>query len=273
MSLIKKILFPVDFSSACQGTARYVEWLAGRFEAKIMLLHAVGNGEVLVEEFLLARKAQLDRFLANELKYFTTERVFVVGQPEQEIARAEQSWRPDLIMMPTHGLGYFRRLLLGSVTAKVLHDLDTPVWTSVHAESAPQLEAIHCRRILCGIDLSARSSDVLRWAGELAAETEASLAVIHAIPGIDAESYGREFVSYLTDQSTKRIEELKAETGVSAEVYIDPGEPAKVVACAATAYQADLVVIGRHGSDGLTGHIFQNAYSILRTSPCPVISI
>ncbi len=273
MSLIKKILFPVDFSSACQGTARYVEWLAGRFEAKIMLLHAVGNGEVLVEEFLLARKAQLDRFLANELKYFTTERVFVVGQPEQEIARAEQSWRPDLIMMPTHGLGYFRRLLLGSVTAKVLHDLDTPVWTSVHAESAPQLEAIHCRRILCGIDLSARSSDVLRWAGELAAETEARLAVIHAIPGIDAESYGREFVSYLTDQSTKRIEELKAETGVSAEVYIDPGEPAKVVACAATAYQADLVVIGRHGGDGLTGHIFQNAYSILRTSPCPVISI
>jgi nucleotide-binding universal stress UspA family protein len=274
MPLIKKILFPVDFSSACDGAARYVELFAGQFEAEIMLLHAVVNGErVLAEEFLSARKAQLDNFLANELKYFTTERVCVIGEPEEEISRTAQSWRPDLIMMPTHGLGYFRRLLLGSVTAKVLHDLDTPVWTSVHAESAPSLEQIHSRRILCGLDLSARSSDVLRWAGQLAAETGARLGIIHAVPGIDVESYGREFVGYLVDRETKRIEELLAETGVSAEIYVDPGDPAKVTACAATSYQADLIVIGRHGGEGLAGHMFHHAYSILRMSPCPVISI
>ena len=33
----------------------------------------------------------------------------------------------DLIMMPTHGYGPFRSLLIGSVTAKVLHDIELPV--------------------------------------------------------------------------------------------------------------------------------------------------
>ncbi len=42
--------------------------------------------------------------------------------------------------MPTHGYGPFRRFILGSVTAKVLHDADCPVWTGVHLEEAPPIE-------------------------------------------------------------------------------------------------------------------------------------
>jgi hypothetical protein len=34
MPAIKKILFPVDFSKRCIGAARYVEAMAGRFEAE-----------------------------------------------------------------------------------------------------------------------------------------------------------------------------------------------------------------------------------------------
>jgi len=49
-------------------------------------------------------------------------------------------------MMPTHGLGGFRRFLLGSVTAKVLHDADCPVWTGVHLERAP-----HSKQLSSGI--------------------------------------------------------------------------------------------------------------------------
>jgi hypothetical protein len=38
--------------------------------------------------------------------------------------RTGASWHGyvDLIMMPTHGVGTFRSFLVGSVTAKVLHD-------------------------------------------------------------------------------------------------------------------------------------------------------
>jgi nucleotide-binding universal stress UspA family protein len=164
MPLIKKILFPVDFSDSCLGAARYVEAFAGRFEAEIKLLHVVGMGEhTLAEELLPGRRRQLDAFLADELKYFSTERVCVTGDAASEIVDAARRWSPDLVMMPTHRLGSFRRLLIGSVTAKVLHDLDCPVWTSAHVETAPPLEQIHCRRVLCAVDLAEGSRSLLEW--------------------------------------------------------------------------------------------------------------
>jgi hypothetical protein len=63
-------------------------------------------------------------------------------------------------MMPSYGLGFFRPSLLGSVTAKVLHDVGCPVWTSVHAEEAPPLERIGCTKVLCAIDLRERSQQI-----------------------------------------------------------------------------------------------------------------
>src|SRR6516165_6733630 len=59
MPQIKRILFPVDFSDACRGAARYVEAFAAHFKAEIMLLLAAGKGEQH------QAKAQLDAFLAS----------------------------------------------------------------------------------------------------------------------------------------------------------------------------------------------------------------
>src|ERR1700733_3047813 len=96
--LINKILFPVDFSPGCRSAARYVEAFAGRFEAEIMLLHVVGMGEHnLAEQLLPLRQAQLDAYLADELKYFATERICVIGDdPASEIVAAALRWQPDL---------------------------------------------------------------------------------------------------------------------------------------------------------------------------------
>ena len=75
MPQIKKILFPVDFSQSCLGAARYVQAFAGQFEAEIMLFHAVARGqETLAEELLPLRRDELDKFLVQDLKYFTTHR-------------------------------------------------------------------------------------------------------------------------------------------------------------------------------------------------------
>ncbi len=280
MPQIKKILFPVDFSESCLGTARYVEAFAGQFESEIMLLHAVAMGErTLPEELLPLRKAELDAFLADELKYYTTHRVCKIeDDPAAAIVREGREWGADLVMMPTHGLGFFRRHLLGSVTAKTLHDLTCPVWTSVHAEAAPPLEAIHCRRILCAISLDPCSRHVLEWANWLAGQYGAKLAIAYATVGIDAAvaswNLEEEFNRQVSAQAEKRIAELRTQTGASvSEVLIGPGKPDDVVVKAAGDFNADLVVIGRHNGSGIAGHLFQSAYAILRESPCPVISI
>jgi nucleotide-binding universal stress UspA family protein len=266
---IKKILFPVDFSDSSVGAARHVEIFAGRFEAEIMLLHAVGMGEhTLAEELLPARKAELDAFLVAELKYFTTHRVCVTAEdPAEAIADAAQSWDPDLIMMPTHGLGFFRRHLLGSVITKTLQDVRCPLWTSVHAELTPSLEEIHYRKILCSIDLGECSRTILEWASWLAGEHQATLGIVHATAVAD------ELDAAWLEQAKTRVDALQTEVGASAEVFIDAGKPSTVVPRAAGEFGADLLVMGKHRSSGLIDDLFQNALAILGGSPCPVISI
>jgi len=280
MPQISKILFPVDFSESCLGAARYVEAFAGRFESEIMLLHTVAAGErTLPEELLPLRKRKLDAFLADELKYFTTHRVCeIADDAAAAIVDEARSWEADLVVMPTHGLGFFRRHLLGSVTAKALHDLDCPLWTSVHAEVAPPLEEIHCRRILCATALDPCSHKVLQWANWLADECGASLGIVYATPEIDrsAASWNleEEFNRQVTAEAAKRIADLQAQAGTHAsELMIASGRPEAVVAREAANFNADLLVIGRHSGAGIAGHLFQNAYAILREAPCPVISI
>ena len=72
----------------------------------------------------------------------------------------------DLIMMPTHGYGPFRRFLLGSVTAKILHDATCPVWTSTHLETSVGTGKVGIRKVLGAVDFGPRSSVVLQVASE-----------------------------------------------------------------------------------------------------------
>jgi nucleotide-binding universal stress UspA family protein len=275
MALINKILFPVDFSPACFSVARYVEAFAGRFEAEILLLHVVGMGDgglTLAEEQLPHRQAQLNSFLADELKYFTTERVCVIGdEAAPEIVAAAQRWHPDLMMMPTRGLGTFQRLLLGSITAKILDDLDCPVWTNVHSDVVPPLEDIHCRRVLCALDLTDRSQYVLEWAAALAAEYEGDLGIVHATStmprAVAAVGLENELTRSVSQQVEMEIASLQKAAGTAARVFVQSGDPPQIVTAAARDFDADLVIIGRHESGR------RDAYAILRDSPCPVISI
>jgi len=274
MKLIKRILFPVDFSENCLSAARYVEAMAGRFEAEVMLLHVVGPGEgglTLAEELLPQRQAQLDAYLRDELKYFTTQRVCVTGDdPASEIIAIAREWKPDLVMLPTHGLGAFRRHTLGSVTAKLLEELDCPVWTSMHNETVLPLENIHCRMVLCGVDLSDRSEYVLEWAAALAAENDAELAIVHAMKPIRQPVLALGIQEELTDSAAadarRAIDRLRLTAGLRAPVFLGEGDTAGVVAGIEKEFGADLLVIGRHERGT------QDGFAIIRESPCPVIS-
>lgn len=59
----------------------------------------------------------------------------------------------DLIVMPTHGYRRFEKLLLGSVTAKVLHKSKCPIWTGAHVKEVSDEQAL-IRNVLCAIDFS-----------------------------------------------------------------------------------------------------------------------
>ncbi len=233
----------------------------------------------LAEELEPKRRVQLESFLSDELKYIHTKRICVIGDdPATLILETARKWQPDWVMMPTHGPGFYRRLLLGSVTAKVLHDWDRPVWTDVHAGSAPVLEKISVGKIVCAIDFDANAPCVLSWAAFLAQDYGVDLALVHAIPAPEASVPVRyldeEYTAALAAESRRRIEALLQSVPLTnVKILIEFGRPAGAVSKVAREFGADLAIIGRHSKTGLAAHLHQNAYSIICESPCPVLSI
>ena len=67
-------------------------------------------------------------------------------------------------MPPTRGVGPFRRLLLGSVTAKVLHDVRCAVFTTAHVLDPTQTLCDGIHAIVCAVELNKEAEYVLRTA-------------------------------------------------------------------------------------------------------------
>lgn len=276
MFQIKRILFPVDFSPRSRGAVAYVEALAGRFDAEVILLHTIEPNTYntpLAEEPLL-QPEEFDKFFGADLKYLRVQRLIESGEVAQTIVAHAASLSVDLIMMPTQGLGTFRRLILGSTTTKVLHDAECPVWTGVHLEDAPPLEAISYRRILCAVDLQAASVLVLDWARHLADEYQAELTLLHAIPESDSYRPRNAREEALAREAVRsRLGDLAKAAGAQAVVRVEQGQPAKAAARVAGEIGADLLVIGRRAVPGPAGRLEATAYAMIRQSPCPVVSV
>ena len=287
-----KIVFPVDFSARSRGAARYVEALARRFNPAIHVVHVLPpphyeamsievSGPALAE-VLAAReehaKKQLAGFLTEEMAGFDVQRTLLEGEPGARLSEYAAAEQADLIAIATHGYGIFRRFLLGSVAAQVLHDAKCPVLTGVHLEGAPPMEKIEFNRVLVALDLTPESAKVLRWAADLAQMLGAKLVITHVAPSLEGqagESFDPNWRDYFAASAKTRLEEMMAELGITgAAIAIDFGDPAHQVCELAAAEKADLIVIGRgHTAEGMLGRLRAKAYSIIRMAPCPVISV
>ena len=288
--MLSKLLLPVDFSDRVQGPARYARTLAHRFHASVTMLHvlppphyefgAMEIGGPMLAELYATRSShlrqQLDCFLAQELADVPTERLVLEGDPARRIVQHAQENHFDLIVMPTHGYGRFRRFILGSITAKVLHDSEVPVWTGAHLEDAPASGDVEFNRIVCALDLGAHSRDVLQWAVRFRDQYQARLTIVHATSPLDPElleTFDPDWRLQFEVEAREEIERLQDRLGAIADVIVEPGEAAQVVCGAALRAHADLLIIGRSVSEGMLGRLRAQAYSIIRQSPCPVLSI
>ncbi len=212
------------------------------------------------------------------------EQVCVPGDPSIAIVELGTSWKPDLVMMPTRGRGDYRPHLLGSVTAKVLHDLNCPVWTSIHAENIPAVHASGYRQILCAVDLTEHSAEVLEWASWLTGACGATLGVVHAMASIAPSptpthidpalgDIGSAYERYVCERTQESIDALRTQAKCDAEIFVHAGAPSAVVPDVAARFNADLAIIGRRKTEAVAHDAFHEAAALIRQMPCPVISI
>ncbi len=216
----------------------------------------------------------LREFAAQSFPGQPLEAIAEIGEPGGVICKVAQQQAADLIMLATRGHGPVRRLLLGSVTAKVLHDASSAVWTGIGSALADHAPAIPYRSIVCALDESDEAQAVLKGAVALAAAYKADLSLVHAVEvpvssKIDFAPYKRE----LMDAANIRLREMQANLDVDAPHTVIDGPVADVVRDEVLRRKADLVVAGRGHAQGAITRMWSHLYAIVRESPCPVVSI
>jgi nucleotide-binding universal stress UspA family protein len=287
MAMIQNILFPVDFSPACVAMAPFVRRAAALLSAKVTLVHvfdlvAYNCFELYVrplpqvqEEHRNLAEEKLSSFLASEFPADDNARTVVSGDVATQICALAREKRFDLIVMPTHG-GRFRRMLLGSTTAKVLDAADCLVMTTQHAETITPRPLEH-REWVCAIGLTADSERVLRYAAEFAATVHANLSIIHAIrgdPGSQMLLDLEEEVQYADRrEARRRLDELQRVVGSHARTIVAVGTVKEALLEAARRLGADALIIGRSPEPGTFGRTRDLTYAVIRDAPCPVLSI
>ena len=289
MLKIGRILLPIDFQDPSKHVVHQAAVLARHFHSEIVMLHVVtplsysagmiegnyvpANLDDLLKELLRQAQRQLDQALGPEFDGIDVKRMLLEGDPAITIAKTARAEKANLIAMPTHGYGAFRRFLLGSVTAKVLHDSDCPVWTGAHLEEEPALE-FSIRNILCAVDLSPHSSKTVHWAAQMAAEFGARLTLAHITAGMEIYGPGAyqvdpSWTEALVGSANRQLANLQQEVGTKAEVFIASGDVPKLLSHAAEQTSADVLIIGRPSS----GRLRATGYGIIRESHVPVLSV
>jgi nucleotide-binding universal stress UspA family protein len=136
----RKAVIAVDGSADSMAAARFVAGLPLERALRLRLVAVaepprlpVAAPEALgvpllsaLDELARARRAKLDGVLAGleadlEPKVGSVERSVILGHPAEEIVAAASEPDVDLVVVGARGLGTFGRLLLGSVSERVLH--------------------------------------------------------------------------------------------------------------------------------------------------------
>lgn len=284
---IRDVLFPVDFSPSCVAMAPFVKRAACICSAKVTLLHVLevtaSGFEIYVRPFpeieenhRSVAQEKLISFLNSEFPADDCSRLLWRGDAATAIVKVARERGFGLIVMPTHA-GAFRRMLLGSTTAKVLNDADCMVMTTQHAETISPRRHEH-REWACAIGLSADSERVLRIATQAAEAFHANLSLIHAIPaaqpGLPVQLDLEERVQLMEAQAARhRLAELQRVVGSHARVIIAVGPIKDALTEAACRLQADVLVIGRSSQPGAQGRLRDLTYAVVRDAPCPVLSV
>jgi nucleotide-binding universal stress UspA family protein len=138
------------------------------------------------------------------------------------------------------------------------------------------------KRVLCAVDFSDTSQHAIEHALAIARWYKASITALHVytplfvpVPGLPAPE---------DRASSLELERVRTETaacfagpvanGVTVNVIVEAGQPARHILDRAAALDADVIVMGTHGASGFEHLVLGSVTEkVLRKAPCPVLTV
>lgn len=284
MAMPKDILYPIDFSDRCRGAWPAVASMARRLDVPVTLLHVLdlryADEDEVFSGYLSTLRARaqemLERFETPGMEIPAHRRELATGPAATRIIQKAGQMASPWIMLPTRGHTRYRQLLLGSVTASVLHDAQYPVWTETHTEYGTLHPDVR-EAIVCAVDMGARTPELLALARELSVRLSVLLRVVHSVPPGDPRfpsAVADRAHAYLVDCARDAFSVHCRNAGVKSELEIveNPVFLDGIVEAVAR-WKADLLIIGRGVIQGPLGRLRTNAHDLIRRAPCAVLSL
>src|SRR5437762_5616933 len=281
---VKRILAPVDFSEASKKAFNYGLSLALEFEARLVLAHIAAYDTVAYE----AAKGRLLQLIPADYRDRCDFEIIVKsGEVRQELLGIVEDKEIDLVVMGSRGRSYFERMLLGSVTERMLRKLHVPVLTVSHLDPEKEIhiaEPVPLRRLVYATDLADGSEAGLEFSIRLARGLDAHLTVVHVVQPLDAALGGVETAAFMPNyldevraQAAERLNRLVAlvsDGRVPITTVITEGVPYESINNLAVEQKADLVVINLQGKGRLERALLgTTAERVIRTATVPVLSL
>ena len=142
MADIKTVVIPIDFSSTMDKVVAYATSVADQLDAKAYFLYVVNDFQGY--DMILAHpsfavltkdlKAQSEERMANLVDDYShlkggASGEIRTGDPAEEIIAFAEENNADMIIIGTHGVKGFEKILMGSTAEKVVKNAPCPVLT------------------------------------------------------------------------------------------------------------------------------------------------
>jgi nucleotide-binding universal stress UspA family protein len=293
---LRRILCPTDFSDSARRALSQAVTLAGWYQARLTVLHVsplapTAAGFPPMVDPISMEPMGRERIM-EELRAFAEPATAAgldvklslrEGPAAAEIVDEAAATSADLVVMGTHGRSGFERLMVGSVTEKVLRKAPCPVLTVSWPAGGPApRELTALRHIVCPVDFSESSQEALRFALSLAERAKARLTVVNVLEWPDAELrhphvMTKEYERFLEGEAGRQLHAaIPADAANWCEVkeVVLAGTPWRRILDLAAEEAADLVVVGVHGLNAVERFLFgSTANQIVRQAGCPVLTV
>jgi nucleotide-binding universal stress UspA family protein len=291
---IKLILCPVDFSEFSIRAYRYALSLAEHYRAKLVVQHIVELSRYPYAEYVASTGdyAEFCRGLheggKERLREFVKEYAHGEIQPELVVHEGTAAdcilslaaaRKTDLIFMGTHGRRGFDRLVLGSVTDRVMRTAPCPVLAiskPPHDSTAPGDERRHVHhlsRILLCTDFSKNAERALNYAISVTAEYDAELTLLHVLEEVPSPATMKKTIATATEKLDKLIAPEERKT-LRTKTAVRVGKPYQQIIQLALEGQFDTVTMGVSGRGALDRAVFgSTTYRVMQLGPCPVLAV
>jgi nucleotide-binding universal stress UspA family protein len=288
MPLFERILCPIDFSEFSVRAYDYAQSLAWHYQADLFLQHVLYWYPAFYTDdaYREARQSacadalrKVEGFAKHQTRTKVQPRCVVQeGDTTDQILLNAEAQGVDLIVMGTHGLRGVDRLMLGSVTERVLRKARCPVLAvrkPAHdfVSSGQGGDPVNVRKILLCMDFSDHARHASRYALSIAREYNAELTLLHVLQQFPASPDAQGEIAKVVEQLESSVPSGEW-GGFPVRPLARIGVPYEQIIQLAIEAQTDLVIMGVRGRGAVDIAVFgSTTYRVLQLGPCPVLAV